>query len=189
MGRFSLWNRFGAIAIALMMPALALGTLLLAPAAALADDVGLEAGALSVQDASGSGSVRPMFREYNPYSGEHFYTADVPERAGLVMAGWDFEGAGWYAPTSGEPVYRLYNPYVGDHHYTLDASERDSLVAVGWTDEGVGWLSAGSDGVPLYREYNPNEPACNHNYTTDKAEHDYLVSLGWRDEGYAWYGV
>ena len=72
----------------------------------------------------------------------------------------------------------------------MDAAERDELIAVGWLDEGVGWYSASADGgVPVYREYNPNELVRNHNYTADKDEHDYLVSIGWRDELIAWYGA
>jgi hypothetical protein len=77
----------------------------------------------------------------------------------------------------------------GEHHYTLDADERDMLVNAGWNDEGIGWYSANEEGVPVYREYNPNQFACNHNFTTDKAEHDGLVDIGWTDEGIAWYAV
>ncbi len=142
-----------------------------------------------VQDAVKGAVSKPMYRLYNPYTGEHFYTADAAERDGVAAAGWADEGVGWNAPSEGEPVYRLYNEWGGEHHYTPDASERDNLLAAGWTDEGVGWLTAGEDGVPLYREYNPYMFSCNHNYTADKSEHDALVALGWHDEGIAWYGV
>ena len=133
-----------------------------------------------------------MWRLYNQWTGEHFYTASDEERDGLVAVGWTDEGLGWYAPASGDEVYRLYNPYVagGDHHYTLSAGERDGLVAAGWRYEGVGWASAdASTGVPLYRQYNPFAATGTHNYTTSKDESDHLVSVGWRDEGVAWYGV
>ncbi len=148
-----------------------------------------------VDDGSGDSltptAVVDMRRLYNPYSYEHFYTADEAERANLVSLGWVDEGVGWTAPvTSSIPVYRLYNPNNGgDHHYTKDASERDALVAAGWVDEDVGWYSAADDGVPVYREYNPNELVRNHNYTKDKDEHDGLVAIGWYDEDIAWYGV
>ncbi len=133
---------------------------------------------------------RAMHRLYNQWSGEHFYTADDAEFAGLVALGWTDEGTGWTAPeTSSTPVFRLYNPYAGEHHYTMDAAERDAMVAAGWVYEDVGWYSDDAKAVPLYREYNPNEPANNHNYTTNKDEHNSLVSIGWVDEGYAWYGV
>ena len=129
----------------------------------------------------------PMYRLYNPNSGEHFYTAKSPERDNLVSVGWNYEGVGWTAPSTGDPVYRLYNPNAGDHHYTTSVSERDSLVAVGWNYEGVGWYSGGSR--PLWRQYNPNATSGAHNYTTSKDENDHLVSLGWRYEGIGWYGL
>ncbi len=133
---------------------------------------------------------RAMHRLYNQWSGEHFYTADDGEFAGLVALGWTDEGTGWTAPeTSSTPVFRLYNPYAGEHHYTMDAAERDAMVEAGWQYEDVGWYSDDAKAVPLFREYNPNELANNHNYTTNKDEHDSLVSIGWVDEGYAWYGV
>lgn len=129
----------------------------------------------------------PMFRMYNPNSGEHFYTASTLERANLVKHGWKYENVGWYAPTVGDDVYRLYNPNAGDHHYTLSSVERDALVWAGWRYEGVGWRSGGS--VPLHRQYNPNARAGAHNFTTSTLEHNMLINNGWRAEGIAWYGV
>ena len=109
-----------------------------------------------------------MHRLYNPWTGEHFYTASESERDDVIAAGWDYEGEGWTAPETGNPVYRIYNSYAGEHHYSLSADERDTLVAAGWTDEGVGWYSDPAETTPLYREYNPNMLSCNHNYTTSK---------------------
>ena len=133
----------------------------------------------------------PMFRLYNRWSYEHFYTGDPSERDDLVAAGWTDEGIGWYAPATGDPVYRLYNKWApgGDHHYTMDVEEYEYLCSVGWTGEGIGWYSDPNQTVPVYREYNPYEQAHNHNYTPDRAEHDNLVSLGWHDEGIGWYGI
>jgi hypothetical protein len=130
-----------------------------------------------------------MHRLYNPYTGEHFYTASEVERDAVAAAGWNYEGVGWVAPSEGTPVFRVYNPFAGDHHYTTSAAERDHLVSVGWNDEGVGWCSAGEDGVPLWRQYNPNAVAGAHNYTVSEAERDHLVSIGWHDEGVGWYGL
>ena len=131
-----------------------------------------------------------MYRLYNPYSGEHFYTSSESERDTCVAVGWSYEGVGWYAPaTSSSPVYRLYNPYSGDHHYTMSASERDMLVALGWRDEGTGWYSSDARTVSLYRQFNPYETIGTHNYTKSKDENDYLASIGWNAEGVAWYGV
>ena len=131
-----------------------------------------------------------MYRLYNPNSGEHFYTKDESEKAGLVEKGWNDEGIGWIAPvTSKTPVYRLYNANAGDHHYTLKEEEKDNLISAGWNFEGIGWYSDDEKAVPLYREYNPNAVTGTHNYTTDKAEHDGLVAAGWHDEGIGWYAI
>lgn len=135
--------------------------------------------------------AKEMFRLYNPYTGEHFYTASAEERDVNVGLGWNDEGLGWIAPDKGAPVFRLYNPYApgGDHHYTMSEVERDNLVSLGWSDEGVGWYSADEDGVPLYRQYNPNAEVGTHNYTMSEFENDDLVSRGWKAEGIGWYGL
>lgn len=133
-----------------------------------------------------------MYRLYNPYTGEHFYTANNDESFDLEVAGWTLEGIGWFAPRDGADVYRLYNPYVpgGDHHYTTHPEERDMLVGAGWIYEGVGWRTASSGGaVALYRLYNPNAATGTHHYTPNVTEMNRLVKLGWSYEGIGWYGV
>ena len=135
----------------------------------------------------------PMYRLYNPNSGEHFYTGSVEERDVLAAAGWHYEGVAWNAPVNGgAPVYRLYNPNSGDHHYTMSAEERDMLVSVGWNYEAVAWNSvpATADGaVPLYRLYNPNADCGSHHYTGSTEERDNLVAVGWIYEGIGWFGL
>lgn len=131
----------------------------------------------------------PMYRLYNPNSGEHFYTKSIDEQKDLIKKGWKGEGIGWYAPSSGEDVHRLYNPNSGDHHYTLSAEEKDSLVSKGWKYEGVGWKSDTAKGTPLYRAYNPNAKTGTHNYTTSAEEQKMLISKGWKDEAIGWYGI
>lgn len=131
-----------------------------------------------------------MYRLYNPWSGEHFYTANLDEVDSCYAAGWNFEGVAWYAPKSSKtPVYRLYNPYTGDHHYTMVAAERASLIAAGWSDEDIGWYSDDAKGTALYRQYNPYAQTGSHNYTTSIAENNSLVSAGWNAEGIGWYGT
>lgn len=143
----------------------------------------------TAEDLAGAGQV-PMYRLYNPNSGEHFYTANSAERDMLVGVGWRYESVGWVAPSvSGTPVYRLYNPNAGDHHYTKSAGERDWLISLGWNDEGIGWYSDDAETVPVYRQYNPNAVSGAHNYTWNKAENDYLASIGWNAEGIGWYAV
>ena len=131
-----------------------------------------------------------MYRMYNPYSGEHLYTANAEEKDNLSRIGWQYEGVGWVAPkTSSIPVYRLYNPYSGDHLYTTDAQERNDLVKIGWRYEEIGWYSDDQQRVPLYRQFNPYALVGTHNYTTSMEENDDLVKIGWKAEGIGWYGI
>ena len=55
----------------------------------------------------------PVFRVYNPNSGEHYYTKDWNERNILITLGWNNEGIAWYgfpASTDGntEPTVYAY---------------------------------------------------------------------------------
>ena len=132
----------------------------------------------------------PMYRLYNPNTGEHFYTGSIEERDNLVEAGWNYEGVAWNAPVYvGDPVYRVFNPISGDHHYTMSAEERDWLVSLGWNYEGVAWNSASPSNVPQFRMYNPNASIGSHHYTSSTEERDYLVSVGWIYEGIGWFGT
>lgn len=156
----------------------------------ITDAEGLTATAAKEVGVSYDGIV--MYRLYNRWTGEHFYTSSTEERDTNIGLGWTDEGVGWIAPRKGAVVYRLYNPYVtgGDHHYTTSIEERDACVEAGWRYEGEGWMSADKDsGIPVYRQYNPYATTGTHNYTRDKGEHDHLVSVGWLDEGTAWYAL
>ena len=132
-----------------------------------------------------------MYRLYNPYSGEHFYTANVGEGDYLTSIGWIYEDYAWRSPTSSNtPVYRLYNPNSGEHHYTTNAGEKDYLVGLGWNYEGIGWYSASTTGTFVYRLFNPYATgAGSHHYTTKSSERDYLMLNGWNYEGVGWYGM
>lgn len=132
------------------------------------------------------GSI-PMYRLYNPNSGEHFYTANYGETSFLCQCGWNYEGIAWYAPQTGTPVYRLYNANAGDHHYTMNLAEVEMLKKAGWKYEGEAWKSGGN--VKMYRGYNPNAKAGSHHYTSNKAEIDMIVKAGWKYEGEAWMAV
>ena len=202
---FEQTKRPAAFVIAFLAALMAFTCIFAQPVQACADEGSLAAGSssqLSVQDNAQDGeqadtaiapavTYAPMYRAYNPYSGEHFYTASKSERNDLIKAGWHYEGPAWAAPSAGDEVYRLYNPIAGDHHYTLSKEERDSLVKLGWKYEGVGWRSCPTtdkERKPLYRQYNPNAQAGAHNFTLSKSENDSVVAAGWRAEGYGWYG-
>lgn len=131
----------------------------------------------------------PVYRLYNPNTGEHFYTKGEGERDHLISVGWNYEGTGWQAYSTGEPVYRVYNPNAkgGDHYYTKDHNEAKSLVSLGWKWDNEGNPVFYSKGVmALYVAYNPNAQSGAHNYTTSSGEQDHLVKVGWRGEGEAW---
>lgn len=132
----------------------------------------------------------PMYRLYNPNSGEHFYTGSEEERNELTVVGWYYEGISWNAPRKGgNPVYRVFNPNAGDHHYTMSWTEVTNLVAVGWNYEGVAWNSASDDNIPLFRLWNPNAQSGTHHYTGSEEERDNLVRIGWILEGIGWFGM
>ena len=140
-------------------------------------------------EASNTDSV-PIYRMYNPYTGEHFYTSNKLEKGILINVGWSYEGVGWMAPSSSNaPVYRLYNGNVGDHHYTMNDYERQMLISQGWSDEGIGWYSDENESVAIFRQYNPNNITGTHNYTVSEGERDYLINNGWSDESVGWYGT
>ncbi len=90
---------------------------------------------------------RPIYRVYNPYNGDHFYTESDAEAANLASHGWRREGIAWRAADAGEgvPVYRLYNPYMkangglGNHLWTISASENADLSSHGWISESAAW--------------------------------------------------
>ncbi len=150
------------------------------------------------------GTYAPMYRLYNPNSGEHFYTKDLNERNQLVTVGWDYEGIAWWTPldslSTDTPVYRLYNPRSGEHYYTTNIQEVNQLP---WNKEGVGWYSAdakacanagidGSELIAVYCLFNPNCPGTSpgsHHYTINTNEVNQLTAAGWRNEGMKFMGV
>ena len=169
----------------------ALGALVAAPMSALA---------VGSARAMSSGDTCTIYRLYNPYTGEHFYTASADERDTLIPVGWQYEGVGWTATDNRDdviPVYRLYNRYVPgeDHHYTTDKNEYNELKKFGCIQEGATWYvpseewPEGRPSTPVYRLYNPNAVSGAHHYTTDAEERDALVKAGWKDEGTGWNAI
>ncbi|MGG5373425.1 C39 family peptidase [Enterococcus sp. AZ196] len=129
----------------------------------------------------------PIYRVYNPNSGEHLHTMNGNERNHLVRLGWRDEGISMYVDGTGNQLFRLYNPNSGEHFFTLNAKERDNLKRHGWRYEGVAWKTP-VKGVPMYRVYNPNTRGAGaHHYTMDVNERNSLVRKGWRNEGISWY--
>lgn len=131
-------------------------------------------------------TLQPMYRVYNKWSNEHFFTTDSTEYKGLVAKGWNDEGVAWYSPEkSSTPVYRLYNKYTTEHHFTTSKTEYDKCVKDGWTGEDVAFYSGGN--TPVYRLFNQYEKAFYHHYTKSEEEKATCVKNGWTDEEIGWY--
>ena len=135
--------------------------------------------------------VAPLYRLYNPYTHEHFFTAETVENDNLVRLGWKGEGGVGYIYKHAEKggVYRLYNPTTGEHHYTMNEDEVVACVKAGWKNEGVKWFSAQDKDVTLnklYSMYNPYEKKFYHHYTADAKEIEQMVKAGWRKEEVKW---
>ncbi len=133
----------------------------------------------------------PVYRMYNPNSGEHLYTPSLFESRTLFTLGWKDEGTAWVSPSEYEDfaIHRVYNPNAGDHHYTVDVNEKNHLIKAGWEDDMLSFPSANDDGIPIYRLYNPNAKAGAHHFTVNGAERDMLVSVGWKYEGIGFYAL
>lgn len=131
----------------------------------------------------------PIYRVYNPNSGEHLHTMNWHEKENLVRHGWRYEGVSMKVGSSGRELYRAYNPNTGEHLWTLNWNEIKNVTRHGWRYEGVAWRTPWS-GLPMYRVFNPNaRNAGSHHYTLLQSERDNLKRRGWRDEGVAWYAL
>lgn len=84
----------------------------------------------------------PVYRVYNPNSGEHVYTESNYEATSLAKIGWRKEGIAFNSGGN-TPVYRLYNPKagVGAHFVTMSSYEKSVLVKSGWSYEGIAWYA------------------------------------------------
>ncbi|MGM0240979.1 C39 family peptidase [Enterococcus sp. AZ103] len=143
--------------------------------------------AADAEEVTLANTLVPIYRVYNPNSGEHLHTLDSGERDNLMGIGWVYEGISMQIDGSGNDLYRVYNPNSGEHFYTKDSGEQQNLVANGWHAEGVAWKTPES-GEAVYRVYNPNaRDAGSHHYTLEASERDGLVSQGWKNEGTSWF--
>lgn len=135
-----------------------------------------------------------VYRLYNTWSHEHFYTANLDEYKARVADGWNGEGVGFVAPEDGSDqvdgqVYRFFNPNNKEHLYTKDSAEVERLKTIGWKYEGVAWNSAKSDQTPVYRLFNPYVTEFTHYYTQNTTDRDENVARGMTNEGIHWYAL
>ena len=131
-------------------------------------------------------NLKPVYRVYNPNSGEHLHTLNGGEKDHLMSLGWVYEGISMQIDGSGSNLYRAYNPNSGEHFYTKDSKEIDKIKRAGWRYEGVAW-KVPNGGKNVYRLFNPNaRDAGSHHYTLLESEKNDLVKRGWRYEGVSW---
>lgn len=120
----------------------------------------------------------PVYRLYNPYSGDHLYTGDRAEYDRLGSIGWNQEGVSFNAirqsdasVQGGISIYRLFNPYVtvGTHLFTTDRAEYDHLTSLGWSGEQVAFyaLPADANAVPSNQANGSSKPEQPAQQTTD----------------------
>ncbi|WP_339101903.1 hypothetical protein [Candidatus Enterococcus clewellii] len=140
-------------------------------------------------DINGGG---PVYRLYNPKNGDHLYTQFESERDHLVRNEWRNETYGktnFYflsaqMYTSRKQAWRLYNPKMDRHMLTTDSSERAHLVKNGWNSESTAMFMVYTFGEPIYRMYNPNNPAWVY---VRSAEANNLVRAGWQRQRIEFY--
>ncbi len=148
------------------------------------------------QAAGAGGTKVPLYRAYNPSTGNHLFTDSYQEYQNAVKnLGYRNEGVDGYLEKTQrpgtEPVYRMLGP-KGDHLYTTNPSQRQQAQQQGYKDEGVaGYVatSAQPNTAPLYAMVDPNSGE--HFYTTNPTERQQDLSKGWKDEGvigYVWNG-
>ena len=155
---------------------LALACLAMWPAAAWGGDCG--------------DGVVPLYRSWNPQTGDHFYTVNASESQRAAGLGYQAEGTEGCLATRPVlvPLYRMFNVQVHDHFYTTSAEEKGRARGLGYVEEGIeGYCSAsrlpGTE--PLYRLFNAQ--AHDHFYTTSAAERDRARGLGYVEEEIACY--
>lgn len=132
-------------------------------------------------------ATKPVYRHYSPSRLVHFYTTDLEESMRIRSGGWNYEGIGWYVPTTAtsKPIYRHYSPARLSHFFT--ASESESLnIRPYWNYEGIGWYASDNPtSTPIYRHYSPARGK--HFFTASESESLMIRSQGWNYEGIAWY--
>lgn len=124
----------------------------------------------------------PIYRYFNPTSGDHFYSQNF-----TVPAGYIFEGIEFYAFQNANnpntvPIYSFFNSINGDHFYSRNAN----TPARGYIPEGIRFY-AYSDAVnpnvvPIYRFYNSAVGV--HFYSRNASIPNYYIP-----EGIAFYAL
>ena len=149
-----------------------------------------------------------VYRAYNKYNGDHYFTSFKSLYDNLVKIGWNAEGSPYKAvagttldgaPTEnavtekngayyrkdgnrifGQAIYSVYNRYTGEHLLTASKTEADSLPN-GWENEGVSFFAPQGATEDVYRSYNPYTRGPAHVYVSLKEYND-IAKAGWKGE-------
>lgn len=84
------------------------------------------------------GGTLPVYKMYNPSSGDMILTIHYKDAVALQGDGWQYKGVPFFAnKKTGAAMYRLYNPSFGQHFYTTDKDYAMRLKKGGWAYEGA----------------------------------------------------
>jgi subtilisin family serine protease len=129
-----------------------------------------------------------LYRYFNRFSGDHFYTTNWNELNGGDNSVWLYQGVQAYVSgpqvAGTVPLYRYFNTVDGRHFYTTNYGELGGGGSGGWLYQGViGFVPTAAAGgtAPLYRYFNTINGY--HFYTTNYLELGGGGSGGWIYQG------
>ena len=163
------------------------------PLAYLADLIGYATLKLGTARLFAGAPLAPVYRLYDPATGDRFFTQSRQKRDDAKSAGYLYEEIAFYllpsADTLTDRLYGLAHPPTSpgdftDHLYTVSAAERTSAAGLGYSnDETFGFLyevnAAGR--APLYRLV--DDTSHHHVFTIDPDEKRRFMIEGFREEG------
>lgn len=122
----------------------------------------------------------PVYRLFNSFTGEHFFTVNKDEKEGLLAAGYADEGVAFSTPLkSATPVYRLFNPVTGEHAYAVKEAAVSALTSAGFSREGIAWYA---DDRAVFLLTDPKAKVHRTHITVSSMEKEALVKAGWTEE-------
>jgi len=138
----------------------------------------------------------PVYRLYNPKTGEHFYTVSHSEAItnGCSNPGYKLEASSYFLSDdisipNATTVSRLYSNDTGDRLYSISANEISAAIVAGYHIETPSAFLAQttwpSGGATVFRLYNVKTHR--HLYTWNAGERDTAISNGYTNEGNAFY--
>ncbi|AOW11679.1 hypothetical protein LPB72_19470 [Hydrogenophaga crassostreae] len=151
-----------------------------------------------LKKAASQGTMRPVFRFYNPVAAVHFYTISASERDQVIrmLPQFQYEGQAFSASVDEAPglnaVYRFLNTVSGVHFYSISAEEKTYIQnnLPTFRYEGVAYYAsqvAATGFNALYRFFVLSKGV--HFYTANPAEAASIRALParYRDEGVGYF--